>query len=135
MENKTEPARWQEYKRFSKKEFDCRHTGKNEMKHFFMAKLDVLAQKCGFAIVITSGYRDKTHPEEASKDALATGAHSEGLAADIQCSHKNAFKVLQVALELGFTGIGLQQRGSGRYIHLDCSNEIEGRPRPHVWTY
>jgi len=37
-----------------------------------------------------------------------------------------------LALELGFTGIGVQQKGTGRFPHLDT---LEEPPRPNVWSY
>jgi zinc D-Ala-D-Ala carboxypeptidase len=39
---------------------------------------------------------------------------------------------LRLAFKLGFTGIGVQQKGSGRFIHLDT---MEGGTRPTVWSY
>jgi len=32
-------AEWDLYSNFSKAEFDCKHSGRNEMKHSFMAKI------------------------------------------------------------------------------------------------
>ena len=49
------------------REFDCTHTGKNEMDDAFLAKLDQLREECGFPFRITSGYRDETHPNEVVK--------------------------------------------------------------------
>jgi hypothetical protein len=33
---------------------------------------------------------------------------------------------------MGFTGIGVQQKGSRRFIHLDV---LQNPPRPNVWSY
>ena len=35
---------------------------------------------------------------------------------------------------LPFTGIGIQQKGSGRFIHLDMA-PAEQLPRPMIWSY
>jgi hypothetical protein len=35
-------------------------------------------------------------------------------------------------MELGFTGIGVQQKGTGRFIHVDLT---VGQNRPTVWSY
>ena len=67
---------------------------------------------------ITSGFRDVTHPIEAKKKKTP-GAHTTGCAADIAVSREDAFDLLSLALTKGFTGIGIQQKGSGRFIHLD----------------
>lgn len=34
-----------------------------------------------------------------------------------------------------FTGIGIQQKGGDRYIHLDNLPNAPGQPRPTVWSY
>jgi hypothetical protein len=36
-----------------------------------------------------------------------------------------------IAMEAGFTGIGVQQKGTGRFLHLDT---LEGDLRPTVWS-
>jgi zinc D-Ala-D-Ala carboxypeptidase len=79
---------------------------------------------------ITSGYRCPKHPIEAKK--AAPGAHSTGLACDIGVSGSEAYQVLSLAMELGFTGIGVQQKGTGRFIHVDLT---VGQNRPTVWSY
>jgi zinc D-Ala-D-Ala carboxypeptidase len=45
---------------------------------------------------------------------------------------QQAHKLLKLAFELGFTGIGVNQKTSGRFIHLDTLTEA---PRPNVWSY
>ena len=81
-------------------------------------------------MTITSGYRDPKHPIEARKEK--PGTHTTGLAADIACNGQDAYDILQIAFELGFSGIGVQQKGSARFIHLDM---WEDGPRPNVWSY
>ena len=66
---------------------------------------------------------------------LRKRAHTTGKAADIAVSREDAFHLLSLALSKGFTGIGVQQKGSGRFIHLDTIENSEGRPRPTVWSY
>jgi uncharacterized protein YcbK (DUF882 family) len=122
------------YPNFSKHEFDCKHTGKNEMKHSFMSKLQALRTAYGKPLKINSGYRDYTHPIEAKKPKK-NGAHPTGEAADIAIDRKEAYKVLKIAVELGFTGIGFKQKGSGRFIHLDTIEDNPDQPRPSIWSY
>lgn len=115
---------WSAYPNFSKAEFDCRHTGRNDMQPEFMSKLQQLRNACGFPFRVTSGYRDRTHPEEAKK--AAPGQHSLGLAADIACDSSTAHEIVRQALALGFTGIGISQRGDlPRFVHLDMR---KGKP-------
>jgi hypothetical protein len=42
---------------------------------------------------------------------------------------------MRLALAKGFTGIGVQQKGGGRFIHLDNLPNGPGQPRPTVWSY
>lgn len=125
---------WSKYPNFSKEEFDCKHTGKNEMKPEFMQKLQELRNAYGKPMSISSGFRDKTHPIEAKKKR--PGAHYSGMAADVRVDRGDAYELLKIALEIGFTGIGIQQKGSGRFIHLDTiPNGHEGFVRPTIWSY
>jgi RimJ/RimL family protein N-acetyltransferase len=39
------------------------------------------------------------------------------------------------ALALGFTGMGFQQKGNSRFLHLDDLPDAPGQPRPTVWSY
>tara|TARA_R110002051_G_scaffold174865_1_gene244966 strand:+ start:184 stop:585 length:402 start_codon:yes stop_codon:yes gene_type:complete len=125
---------WNDYPNFSKEEFDCSHSGLNEMKPEFMELLQELRTEYGKPMRITSGYRDKTHPIEAKK--TIPGAHSTGQAADIGVDRGNAYEVLKLAFKYGFTGVGVQQKGSGRFIHIDIIKEgTENFLRPTVWSY
>lgn len=91
---------------FAISEFDCKHTGKNEMRESFLKKLDALREACNFPFVITSGYRDITHPAEAKKEK--GGTHTQGIAADIRVnSGAQAYIIMREAFKLGFTGIAL----------------------------
>jgi zinc D-Ala-D-Ala carboxypeptidase len=121
---------WSRYPNFKKSEFDCSHCGKNEMQPDFMAALQSLRTSYGKPMRITSGYRCPQHPIEAKK--AAPGAHASGRAADIGVEGRDAFLLLKLAFAQGFTGIGVQQKGAGRFIHLDTV--ITG-PRPNVWSY
>lgn len=114
---------WNDYKNFTKKEFDCKETGENEMKKEFMDKLQELRNKFGKSIIISSGFRSVKHSIEAKK--LQGGYHTKGLACDISCGSLNAYHIVKIALEVGFTGIGVNQKGNGRFIHLDLRPKKE----------
>lgn len=123
---------WSVYPNFSKEEFDCSHTGENDMQPFFMERLQELRTMCGFPFVINSGFRSQDHPIEAVKNK--PGSHAHGIAADIACDDGGkAFKIVHNALRLGFTGIGISQRTSKRlFIHVDME---ESWKRPNIWSY
>jgi uncharacterized protein YcbK (DUF882 family) len=124
---------WNDYPNFSKAEFDCKHSGFNQMQPEFMDKLQKLREAYGKPMRITSGYRHKTHPIEAKKSKI--GAHATGQAADIGVDRGDAYELLKLALELGFTGIGIQQKGGGRFIHLDTLEPSADFIRPTIWSY
>ena len=124
---------WNTSTYFSQYEFKCSHTGKCEMDEDFVGKLNDLRLAYGKPMKITSGFRDVTHPIEAKKKT--PGAHTTGCAADIAVSREDAFDLLSLALTKGFTGIGIQQKGSGRFIHLDTLKNSPERPRPTIWSY
>lgn len=121
---------WSSYQNFSADEFNCSHCGKNEMQPDFLQKLQTLRSVYGKPVRITSGYRCPEHPIEAKK--TQPGAHTSGRAADISIDRAEAHQFLKLAFAAGFTGVGVQQKGSGRFIHLDT---LEGLSRPNLWSY
>ena len=121
---------WGLYPNFKSEEFDCSHCGKNEMKPEFMGKLQAFRIQYGKPMRITSGYRCPEHPLEAKKSK--PGAHASGLACDVGVDGQEAYEILKLAFQLGFKGVGVNQKGTGRFIHLDT---LEETPRPNVWSY
>jgi len=98
-----------------------------------LQRLDALRDKMDEPIIINSGYRCYAYNELKGY----TQTHSSGQAVDIRASGKYAVRLVKYALELGFTGIGINQKGdhNGRFIHLDDLSQTAGRPRPHIWSY
>jgi len=110
---------------FSIDEFNCQYSGENEMKDTFLHKIDQLRYMCGFPFVITSGYRSADHPIEAKKET--PGTHAQGIAADIKVTNgAEKYKILQHAMALGFTGIGI----ADSFVHVDIR-----KTTPVIWTY
>ena len=118
---------------FKLEEFACKHTGENKIEHELIDKLQALRTECGFPFKITSGYRSADHPVERNKSK--PGTHALGLAADIGVRGQQALEIISKAKDFGFTGIGVNQKGNARFIHLDISKDSQGRPRPHSWSY
>ncbi len=121
---------WTKYPNFSESELRCSETGECRMQANFMQKLQALREAYGKPMAITSGYRAPQHSVEASKSA--PGTHTRGLAVDIAVSGQDCYDLMKLAMEHGFTGIGVAQRGSGRFLHIDT---YKGGPRPNVWSY
>jgi hypothetical protein len=122
-----------EWKNFRLDEFKCKHCGENEIEYELIDKLQLLREDLGFPFIISSGYRCEHHPIEKKKSK--PGTHNLGIAVDIGCSHKQALQIVSAAEGYGFTGIGVNQKGNGRFIHLDISKAEANRPRPHIWSY
>ena len=119
---------------FTYAEFDQKGeegSGQLFMDYLFLASLDDLRDKCGFPFIITSGYRTPEYNNQVSSTGY-DGPHTTGKAADILVSRSNARIVLHHALEMGcFTGIGIHQKGEGRFIHLDTLE----RDSNALWSY
>ena len=124
---------WSKSKYFKESEFVCSHTGKCEMESEFIARLNQLRNAYGKPLTISSGFRDPTHPVEAIKKS--PGAHTTGQACDILIDRGNAFRLLSLAFVSGFTGIGVNQKGGARFLHLDTLENSASRPRPTIWSY
>lgn len=118
---------WDDYPNFKEYEFRCRHCGQQDMKPEFMERLQALRDVYQRPMPITSGYRCENHPIEKAK--AEPGMHSTGLACDVGVQGADAHELMRLAFHLGFTGIGVQQKGLGRFVHLDL------RPTPMVWSY
>lgn len=113
----------------------CRYSGISAMDARFMDSLTKLREIYDKPMVITSAYRDPDqHPIEAVKERK--GAHAYGRAVDIAVQGADALRLLQIVMstDLGFTRVGIAQKGAGRFIHLDNMTEAEGFPRT-IWSY
>ena len=87
------------------------------MSSDFMSKLTALREKCNFPFIITSAFRCEKHNEKIG--GATKSAHIYGRAVDISVKHKDAMIILTHATKYGMTGIGVSQKGNGRFIHLD----------------
>jgi len=106
-------------------------SGQEFMDYIFLNELDALRHRCGFPLVVSSGYRTPEYNNRVSSTGL-NGPHTTGKAADILVARDNAYTLLKHAFEAGcFTGIGIKQTGNDRFIHLD----IIERQYKTVWSY
>ena len=118
---------------FKPKALACRHTGDQGFDPDFLKTLNAIREECGFSFALSSAYRSPEHPIEARKEVK--GAHTHGKAVDILASGENALEIIRVAQKHGIQRIGIQQKGSGRFIHLDACTEDDGFPCPAIWSY
>jgi uncharacterized protein YcbK (DUF882 family) len=120
---------WEDYPNFSKEEFDCKHTGENNMQPEFMEKLQAIRTEFGKGMTITSGFRSIKHPIEARKP-LSNGEHTTGNCADVLCvTGSDRFKLIQLALKHGITRIGVAKN----FLHLGIGGK--GLPCYVIWEY
>lgn len=124
---------WLLYPDFSLAELRCKHTGKCFMDPTFMERLQSLRNEFGKPMTINSGYRDRAHPAEAGKGSA--GVHTLGRGVDVRVQGADAVQLIGLALKHGFTGIGVQQKGATRYIHLDDVSGDARFSRPTIWSY
>lgn len=122
---------WADYPNFRESEFACKHTGESKMEPAFMERLQTLRIAYGKPMQISSGYRSPSHPIEAAK--AKPGAHSSGRACDVVVRGADALKLVELAIKHGFTGIGVNQKGASRFIHLDDLTSADSRPT--IWSY
>jgi uncharacterized protein YcbK (DUF882 family) len=113
---------------FSKSELMCNHCQECEFNDETLERLNELRVEYGKPILISSGYRCK----EYNNLRGFTQTHASGQAVDIACDRGDAYKILKIALNLGFTGVGIKQSGEGRFIHLD---DLKEGLRPTIWSY
>ena len=119
-------------KHFTDKELSCRcGCGKTDMDEEFMRKLEAMRENADFPFSITSGIRCGSHNNNISSTGF-DGPHTTGQAVDIAVDRHRAFIVMDLAFQYGMTGIGVKQRGEGRFIHVD---DLHEGVRPTIWSY
>lgn len=120
---------------FRKEEFACKcGCGQNLMDDTFIDELDELRSAFRAPLKVNSGYRCPKYNSEVSTTGL-TGPHTTGRAVDFGIARADAYRLVKLAMNAGFTGIGVKQKGEGRFIHLDNLPNTVGSPRPTVWSY
>ncbi|WP_020413141.1 D-Ala-D-Ala carboxypeptidase family metallohydrolase [Microbulbifer variabilis] len=119
---------------FTGLELACQCCGKYHFEDETLRRLIRVRERLGKPMIISSGYRCPAH----NKRINATMTHATGQAVDVSVAASGAHKLMKIALEEGFTGIGVKQKGpiKRRFIHLDDLDSIPGeRARPTVWSY
>ena len=81
---------------------------------------------------VSSGRRCEHHNDRVSTAKNEkNGVHTLGKASDILTYGERAMLLFEKARQIGFSGIGLSQRGphQDRFVHLDT------KPRKALWSY
>ena len=105
-----------------------------------LQRLEGLRIAFGFPMVISSGYRCPDHNEDVSssgRDGPHTIYNRDNITVDVLVATEMAYKLIHAALNHGFRGIGVSQKGhhSTRFLHLDCLWATADRLRPTLWSY
>lgn len=122
------------WKYFTLANFACRHCGENRIHPELIDKLELMREYLGFPLIVSSGYRCSAHNSAVSSTG-EDGPHTTGWAVDISVRGAEARLLLQCAMDHGFTGLGISQKGESRFLHLDLLTKEQGFPRPTVWSY
>lgn len=99
-------------------------------------RLERLRVLCAFPFIVTSAARCSKHNAAVSTTG-DDGPHTKGGAFDIGVAGGSALILVDKAREVGFTGIGIKQKGpyQERYVHVDDLEDAPGQPRPWIWSY
>lgn len=121
---------------FTADELRCRDgcgAGWEHMHPGFMGMLSKMRRDLAFPLPVISAYRCPAHDAAVG----GKGPHTTGRAVDIRVSGERAYRLVQAAIQYGFYGIGISQKGhlAKRFIHLDTLTATDGYPRPRIWTY
>ena len=121
---------------FTPEEMADRESGALVVVPEFLDRMQLLRDTIGQPLSLSSAYRTPEHNARISKTGTA-GPHTTGRAVDILCSGSLAFEVIGEAKGLGFTGIGVSQKGphEKRYLHFDDLEVADGFPRQNIWSY
>ena len=124
---------WSQYKNFSSREFECNcnfdDCEKLGCKEELIEKLQKLRDAVGFPIRLSSSYRCKKWNDHVGGHPRSS--HMEGLAVDCLCEGERALKLIEAAIRLQFTGVGISQRKGQKFVHLD----IKPTPSKRIWSY
>ena len=119
------------WKYFKYEDFACKHCGANQMNTKFIDELDEMREECGFAFVITSGYRCPEHNNKVSKTGL-NGPHTTGRAVDIRVQNGRERDAIDVASRMRhWTRFGIAKT----FVHVDNLTKADGFDERVIWTY
>ena len=116
---------------FSVHEMACKcGCGNHEMDSEFMRMLQTLRDEMQGPLKVTSGFRCVNHNQMVSTTGI-NGPHTQARAADILISGERAMRLFEKARQIGFSGIGLSQKGdhASRFVHLDT------KPKNALWSH
>lgn len=94
----------------------------------FMAKLIQLRSDFGHPLIVSSSFR--TQAENQAMGGATKSSHLIGRAVDIVIRGEDALALVVMSFRYGMNGVGVNQKGKGRFIHLDDNHDT-----PTIWSY
>lgn len=126
------PREWWTWKFITPQEWACHGDGSLLVVPAFMDKLELLRAQTNIPLRFTSAYRSPQYNLQVAESGLS-GPHTTGRACDLHVvSGMEAGKLIDAAMGLGFTGIGVKVCGppAGWFVHCD-----DVHPALTVWSY
>lgn len=90
----------------------------------------------GRELIITSGFRDKSHPIEAkkAKPGVHFGDGKVGWAVDVACvGGTEVFETVRVFIKRGCNRIGINRKSN--FCHFDIADWFDTNKVKSIWTY
>jgi len=119
-------------KYFSEKEQVCKCCGQlppNGMSDVLLSKLDELRELAGEPIHVSCMYRCPKHNAEVG--GVPNSQHIDGTAADIYCDNLTVDELADLAVKVGFDGIGRYYED--QFVHVDVRDNGES-PNGYTWV-
>lgn len=121
---------WASITFFSPAEFDSPDapgSGEKYMNLTHVERLDLVRQKRGKAIIITSGYRTASHND--SVGGVSDSEHTRGYGTDCYApTSRDRYELVKYGLEVGFERIGI----GSNFVHFGSDPE---KPKQVIWLY
>lgn len=119
-------------KYFSEAEQVCKCCGQlppNGMSDILLSKLDELRELAGEPIHVSCMYRCPKHNAEVG--GVPNSQHIDGTAADIYCDNLTVDELADLAVKVGFDGIGRYYED--QFVHVDVRDNGES-PNSYTWV-
>ena len=112
-----------ESKNFSQKELECQCCTQSDISLNLLMRLQATRDEMQHPLIVNSAYRCKKHNAEIA--GTKNSFHLEGKAIDIATSNLDGFKkfqLIKIAINKGFTGIGVYSDENGKPFDADLRN-------------
>ena len=132
---------------FDSGEFACDcGCGRSLMNKKFIDKLQNFRTVMAMPISILEGYKCKgielknsdedSKSKKDKKSKKTDSINTTGQVAVVKIKSADLFKAVNVAMSIGFTGVGMKNKDGVVQLHLDDIQESVGnQPRPYIWSY